>query len=168
MTPADLPGVMALAAVVHPAYPEDRAVFAERLDLWPPGCRVLDGRDEGAGARRGEGLAGYAVSHPWHAGAVPALNSLLGALPAATRTWYLHDLALRPGARGTGAAGRLVAELAHLAAAQGFAEMALVAVNGSSGFWRHHGFRCAHDASLDRRLASYDNEARYMRRRLGA
>ncbi|NEW95116.1 GNAT family N-acetyltransferase, partial [Rhodopseudomonas sp. BR0M22] len=40
MTPADLPAVDAIAAVVHAAYPEDAAVFAERLALHPDGCLV--------------------------------------------------------------------------------------------------------------------------------
>jgi hypothetical protein len=48
----------------------------------------------------------------------------------------------------------------------GFASMALVAVNDSAGFWRRHGFRETHDASLDRKLASYDDAARYMVRDL--
>ena len=157
MVPADLADVMAVAAVVHPDYPEDREVFAERLALAPEGCRTLCDDD---------GIAGYALSHPWPGGEIPALNSLLGAIPVEARSWYLHDLALLPRARGSGAGGRLVAELVHLARARGFAGMALVAVNGSAGFWRRQGFHATHDAPLDRRLASYDNAARYMQRGL--
>ena len=55
-------------------------------------------------------LHGYLVSHPWPAGAVPALNSLLGEIPPGTANWYIHDLALLPAGRGTGAAGRIVAD----------------------------------------------------------
>ena len=88
MAPADLPAVMAIAAVVHPDYPEDEPVFAERLRLAPEGCHVLAGE--------GGALQGYLVSHPWPAGAVPALNSLLGAIPPGTVNWYIHDLALLP------------------------------------------------------------------------
>ncbi len=42
MTPGDLPAVLAIADVVHPDYPEDAAIFAERLALYPAGCRVLE------------------------------------------------------------------------------------------------------------------------------
>lgn len=46
--------------------------------------------------------------------------------------------------------------------------MALVAVGNSAGFWRRHGFHEAHDEALARRLASYDDAARYMIRDLDA
>jgi len=41
MTEADLPAALAIAEVVHPNYPEDPAVFTERLALYPRGCLVL-------------------------------------------------------------------------------------------------------------------------------
>ncbi|MFJ5368420.1 GNAT family N-acetyltransferase, partial [Bosea sp. CER48] len=63
MAPADLPAVMRIAAVVHPSYPEDEAVFAERLQLAAEGCHVLAGD--------GDELLGYLVSHPWPLGTVP-------------------------------------------------------------------------------------------------
>lgn len=158
MAPADLPAVMAIAAVVHPDYPEDEAVFAERLRLAPEGCHVLAAGD---GA-----LQGYLVSHPWPAGVIPALNSLLGEIPQGVANWYLHDLALLPSARGSGAAGEIVVEIARHAAETGYTSLALVAVNDSTGFWRRQGFREVHDPALDRKLASYDDAARYMRREL--
>ncbi|BCB20656.1 GNAT family N-acetyltransferase [Bosea sp. ANAM02] len=158
MAPADLPAVMAIAAVVHPDYPEDEAVFAERLRLAPDGCHVLAGE--------GGALQGYLVSHPWPGGTVPALNSLLGEIPQGVANWYLHDLALLPAGRGNGAAGAIVTAIARHAAETGHASLALVAVNDSIGFWRRQGFREVHDPALDRKLASYDDAARYMRREL--
>ncbi len=158
MAPADLPAVMAIAAVVHPGYPEDEAVFAERLQLAPEGCHVL--------ASEGGALQGYLVSHPWPVGAVPALNSLLGGIPNGITNWYLHDLALLPAGRGSGAAGTIVATIARQAADTGYTSLALVAVNDSTGFWRRQGFREVHHPALDRKLASYDDAARYMRREL--
>lgn len=157
MAAADLPAVMAAAAEVHPDYPEGEAVFAERLALHPAGCLVLAGED---------GLGGYVLSHPWRLGQVPALDSLLGALPGDADAYYIHDLALLPGARGGGAASACVGRLAAHASAAGFARMALVAVGNSAGFWRRQGFREAHDEALARKLASYDDAARYMIRDL--
>lgn len=157
MTAADLSSVMAAAAEVHPDYPEGEAVFAERLALHPSGCLVLAG---------GEGLGGYVLSHPWLLDQVPALDSLLGALPANADAYYIHDLALLPTARGGGAASACVDRLAAHARASGFARMALVAVGNSAGFWRRHGFHEAHDEALARKLASYDDAARYMVRDL--
>jgi ribosomal protein S18 acetylase RimI-like enzyme len=157
MLAADLPAVIAVAAQVHPGYPEGEAVFAERLALHSAGCLVLAG---------GEGLAGYVLSHPWRLGQVPALDSLLGALPDPVDAYYIHDLALLPPARGSGAASACVARLADHAHGRGLARMALVAVGASAGFWRRHGFREAHDEALARKLASYDDAARYMVRHL--
>ncbi|MGX5732745.1 GNAT family N-acetyltransferase [Bosea thiooxidans] len=156
MTHADLPAVMRIASIVHPAYPEDEAVFAERLRLAPEGCHVL--------ANQGGTLLGYLVSHPWPAGAVPALNSLLGEIPPGTINWYIHDLALLPEARGGGVAARIVARIIEHATRTGCTSLALVAVNDSAGFWRRQGFREVHEPALDRKLASYDDAARYMRR----
>jgi hypothetical protein len=48
----------------------------------------------------------------------------------------------------------------------GCSSLALVAVNDSSGFWRRQGFREVNDPALARKLASYDDAARYMRRDL--
>jgi GNAT superfamily N-acetyltransferase len=158
MTAADLHAVQAVAGLVHPAYPEDEAVFAERLRLVPEGCHVLVD-EEGL-------LLGYLVSHPWPVGAAPALNALLGEIPAGPANWYIHDLALLPEARGSGAARRIIAQVADSARRAGCTGLALVAVNDSAEFWLRHGFRPVDDPALAGKLASYDDAARYMRREL--
>ena len=155
MIPTDLDAVLAAAAIIHPGYPEERGVFAERLDLWPEGCRVLD---------QGGLLAGYAISHPWRYGLPPKLDARLGALPAGADTYYLHDIALLPNARGRGAAGVLLADLAGLAEWHRFATLSLVAVNASRPIWEAQGFCVAADATPD--LGSYGVDAWFMVRRL--
>src|SRR6478735_1660464 len=107
MTRADIPSLMSIAAVAHPSYPESEAVFDERLLLFPSGCRALLGVDGR--------LHGYVVSHPWRDAAPVPLNTLLVALPPQPATLYLHDLALLPAARGTGAADEVVRLLIELA-----------------------------------------------------
>jgi ribosomal protein S18 acetylase RimI-like enzyme len=153
MTASDLPAVAAIAAEVHPDFPEDDAVFAERQRLFPAGCRVYAG---------GKALAAYVVSHPWKAGSCPPLNTLLGALPEPASTWYIHDIALLPSARGTGAAGEIVEALKREAPGAGLQELSLVAVNGSAGFWRRMGFVEAGETDIASKLASYGADARYM------
>ncbi len=150
MRPADLRGVIALAALVHPAHPEDDAVLAERLAIYPEGCFALDG----AG-----GLAGYLLSHPWRLGDPPKLNRLLGALPPAPDTYYLHDLALHPAARGGGAAGRL---LGAVLSGGDWPSQSLVSVGNAAPFWRHHGFVAAPGPDV----AGYGAGAEYMVRRV--
>lgn len=159
MAAADLPAVNALAERIHPSFPEDAAIFAERLRLYPDGCRVF---------QRGNGIEAYVLSHPWLATAPPALNSLLGEPPAVPSTYYIHDLALAPEVRGTGAAAEIVGWLAAHALASGLLNMTLIAVNGSSGFWRRQGFEVTHNPQLEAKLRSYGGDAVYMTRFLEA
>ncbi len=157
MTVADLRAVEAIGEAVHLAYPEDPEVFAERLALFPLGCHVL---------QQGEALAGYVISHPWRLAAPPALNVLLGGLPQPADCYYIHDLALLPAARGRGVARRVARALGVMAFSLGLPEVALVAVGDSRGFWERQGFVAQALPELAEKLASYDDGARYMRRKL--
>lgn len=161
MRAADIPAVLRIADRVHPDYPEDEAVFVERLRLAPEGCFVL----EMEGAQRE--LIAYLVSHPWLARRPPALNSQLLALPELPETFYIHDIALLPQARGSGAASSVVGQLAGMAKEAGYGTLSLVAVNGSTAFWRRHGFAEIDDPALAHKLRSYDDEAVFMERALG-
>jgi GNAT superfamily N-acetyltransferase len=157
MTTLDLPAVEAIAREVHPAFPEDIAIFVERQRLYPDGARFLEFRGR---------PSGYVLSHPWMSGALPALNHLLGALPEHADTFYLHDLALLPQARGSGAADIAVDQLLDHALRQGFGTASLIAVNGSTRFWSRHGFAEAAADGLGAKLMSYEPSARLMVRRL--
>lgn len=157
MTPQDLSRVAALADAIHPAYPEDPAVFAERLRLYPHGCHVLAGAGD---------LIGYALTHPWRMAEPPPLNARLGAIPQDASTYYVHDVALLPAARGRGYASQLVGLLARHARAAGFGNLSLVAVNGSGGFWERLGFRASAVPGLDGKLSSYGSDAMLMVRDL--
>ncbi|ABD07916.1 GCN5-related N-acetyltransferase [Rhodopseudomonas palustris HaA2] len=154
MTAADLAAVNAIAAQVHVAFPEDPAIFAERLALYPAGCFVLD--------REPDGIGGYVVSHPWRIAEPPALDTLLGRLPAPASTYYIHDLALLPQGRGLGAGAAIVARLLRHAVAAGLSNISLVAVSGSVAFWRSQGFDVMETQALAPKLASYGADARYM------
>jgi ribosomal protein S18 acetylase RimI-like enzyme len=147
----DLAQVVAVADLVHPDHPEDPEVFAERLTLHPQGCLVYE---------HGGDLTGYVVSHPWGA-LPPSLNARLGSLPPAPATYYIHDLALLPQARGFGAAGAVVRRLLAHAAALGLPNVSLVAVGGSAAFWSRCGFLEEGDPALDEKLRSY-GRARFM------
>ncbi|WP_375451195.1 GNAT family N-acetyltransferase [uncultured Devosia sp.] len=149
----DLPVVEAIAAVVHPDFFEDTAIFAERQRLYPDGARLLE---------LGGVPAGYSIGHPWTFKALPALNARLGAIPPDASTYYLHDLALLNTARGTGAAAMIVGETIGHARARGLPHVSLVAVNGSQPFWYKHGFRVLDLPDLAEQLASYEAAARLM------
>ncbi len=157
MEPVDLEEVHSIADRTHPDHPEDFAVLAERRQLFPDGCKVLD---------RDGAIVGYAISHPWLFGAPPALNSLLGALPAEPNTLYLHDLAIASAARGNGCASRAVQQLAGLATQLGLPNVSLVAVSGSRVFWEKHGFVPKDLPGLSTKLASYGGDAIFLARDL--
>ena len=159
MAAADLPVLLAVANEVHPRYPEDPAVFAERLALYPAGCLVLQSE---------EGPIGYIVSHPWLYGQPPKLNSLLCALPEHPTTFYIHDIALLPAARGTGAALHIVRRLTVHARSLSLSSISLIAVNASAGFWSRLGFHAVCDPALAVKLRSYDSDARFMVRKIHA
>lgn len=152
MRPDDLATVNRIAGQVHPNFPESDAIPTERLALYPAGCLVLETDAD---------VTGYTVSHPWQAGKPPALDHLLGQLPDHPGTFYLHDLALLPAARGTGAATQAVGLLVALAARAGLPTMTLVAVNNATGFWQRQGFRIIGAAP-----ASYGADARVMTREI--
>jgi GNAT superfamily N-acetyltransferase len=157
MAAADLPAVAAIADIVHPGFFEAPEVLAEKRALFPDGCLLLEGD---------AGPMGYIFTHPWPRGSLPALDRLIGALPEGADSYYIHDLALLPAARGTGAAGAAVARSADLALAKGFAQMSLVAVNGSIPFWTRHGFAVSDAPALAAKLSAYEPAARLMVRQL--
>lgn len=157
MTPDDLDGVCAVAAVAFPDHFEDRECFADRLVLHPEGCQVLtDGRQ----------VSGYLIAYPSRRGSIPALNSRLNALPDASDVLYVHDLALRPQARGTGHARAAIRALVEQARGDGWQALALVAVNDAESFWARHGFEVDPSPELEATLSRYGQGARYMLRRL--
>ena len=92
-------------------------------------------------ARAGGGtIEGYLISHPWRCDDPPKLDRPLGAIPADADGSYLHDLALQPSTRGAGAGRAALALVLRQAAAAGFADVTLTAVNGADGFWAAQGF----------------------------
>lgn len=153
MSGYDLDAVSEIAAKVHPGFFEADAVLAEKFELYRNGCYLLEVNEK---------PAGYVLSHPWRLGSLPALDTLLGAIPADADTFYIHDLALLPLTRGLGAAGQIVAALTKHAMAMDFATMSLVAVNGSVPFWEKQGFVVEDRPDLADKLAAYEAEARYM------
>ncbi|GEM_PF-31718 len=153
----DLVSVSEIQLVVHEALQEDDVVLADRLELSPEGCFMLE---------VGGGVQGYVLSHPWIRRAPPTLNMMLGEIPDAADTWYIHDLALLPQARRSGAGGNVVPLLADIARSEGYGSMSLVSVYDSRGFWERQGFSVRMDERMAVKLASYGDEAIYMERTL--
>jgi GNAT superfamily N-acetyltransferase len=151
---------MAIADRVHAGYPEDRAVFVERLTLFPRGCRIA----QAVGAGNAGAAIGYAVMHPGRLGAPPALDSLLGVLPAEPDCLYIHDVALLPDARGMGFGAGALIHARALAKDLGIETLALSSTPEGLGYWVRLGFTPygAGDAALAGKLASYGGGMTYM------
>lgn len=159
MQAEDLPAVIDIAAQVHPDYPEDEAIFIERQRLYAQGCWVR---------QHGSQLCGYLISHPWELGTPPSLNSMLHALPNLASSYYLHDIALLPAARGTNATGEILAHLCAHALGAGLGNLSLIAVNQSLHFWQKQQFQPANHLVPAAKLLSYDVDACYMVRPLAS
>ena len=156
MRAADLAAVSAIAAQIHPDHFERNEIFAERLTLDPDGCRVL---------AEGAMVAGYILSHPWHALSPPALDSLLDALPAAPTTYYIHDIALLPSAQGQGAGRTMLDASDARALALGLPTLSLVTVAEAAEFWRAAGVAATPvSATAQEALRSYGERAFFMTR----
>lgn len=154
----DLADVAAIAAFAFPDHFEESARFAERLVLNPDWCFGLE---DGA-----QTLVGYLIAYPWPLGSIPPLNEPLGFNSEDASALFLHDLAICPRAAGTRQAAAAIDMIADRAAARGYTDIALVAVNNTAGFWCKFGFANQSDTTeaLRVKLASYGEEARYMRR----
>ena len=151
MIPADLPVISAISDCVHGVYTEPVEILAERLALYPQGCLTLE--QDGA-------ITGYVIAHPWLRTAPPRLGHPIGAIPARADTYYLHDIALLPASRGTGAGRDATAKVAEQARQAGFREVTLTAINGADRFWAAQGFAYAEDTGS----AAY-GEGTYLMRR---
>ena len=148
MTQPDLVGVESIGDAIHPDYPEDATIIAERLQMY--------------GAN---GIQGYAVAHPWLFGQPPPLNKLLGQLPVQADTLYIHDLALTPKGRNGGFGTEAVDLLARQARREAFMSMSLVAVGSSPHFWRRNGFEATDPEATRTALATYKGSV-FMKREL--
>jgi predicted N-acetyltransferase YhbS len=80
--------------------------------------------------------------------------------------YFIHDVAVAPGFRGKGVAGRLVALALARAAGCHLATVALVAVPGAEGYWERAGFARVPDGEPGAVVVreSYGPQARYMTR----
>ena len=154
---SDLPAISTIAARIHSDLPERLEVFAEKMRLYPEGCRVLAADD---------GIVGYGLAHPWMQHRIPPLDGFLEQLPGDADCIYLHDVAVLPDFRG-GVARDYVIAIEQLARALGIATLALVSVYATRPLWERLGFRpVTADAELRAKLASYGNSATYMLRHL--
>lgn len=154
MTKGDLADVCRIAAICHPDFPEDDAVFSEKYTLSPDTCFILEKENS---------ALGYIIAHPFKSGLIPPLNRLLRHLPEESETLYIHDLAILPLVRAGGNGKKAAEIMLQVAEDKKLQTLSLVAVNGSEPFWQKRGFtRIAPSTELKEKLLTYSRDACYM------
>lgn len=112
-------------AVYAGNYEESAASVASKITGYPAGCFVADL----------DGVIGYILSFPYRLGQSYPLNATYEPV-AESDCYYIHDLCVAPEFRRKGVASELLEPIL----AQKWPVIGLVAVQGSSKFWRLHGF----------------------------
>lgn len=156
----DMPAVMRIQAACYSAIvPESPQSMGAKLRAAPAFCH---------GAWRGEVLVGYLLTLPLRGLELPPLDAPTCTLARQPDALYLHDLALSPAARGSGAGQMLVQAALTVGVRRGLRQALLVAIQGSRPYWQRQGFAVLDDvpAATQAKLASYGADARLMRRDL--
>lgn len=164
MQPSDLHAVLRIQSQCYPnAYLESTEAFASKL----AGANACSWVTSPSGQPTSTAQA-YLVCLPVDPATFPALNAEAWQAPRAATMLYLHDLAVSPELRGSGAATALIECAVNRARALGLHELVLIAVQGSTPFWCRHGFEvhAPEHASLRIKLASFGSDATFMRRQI--
>ncbi|KAL4868579.1 hypothetical protein BDV12DRAFT_197104 [Aspergillus spectabilis] len=157
LAPNDIDSLMYVAEAIHPGLPESAQVFTERINLYPEGCLALE-------TENGQ-VSGYAISHPIRHHQPPALDTLLGEIPADADQYYIHDIAILPEIRGRGLAAQCMERLLGVAKRGEFAITCLVSVYGTERFWARFGFGPdVVGGNLGGKLSGYGDDAVYLSR----
>lgn len=160
---ADVPAVLALQAQCYgPDFLESAEAFQAKLDATRHlHCSYL--------AVDGDEPLAYVVSLPVDDGELPALDAPTVTPARAPRTLYLHDLAVSPAGRAQRLGHKLVRQVVQRAQDMGLARIALIAVQGSQGYWERQGFAVFDvdaGSAMAGKLASFGSGATLMHRAL--
>lgn len=153
----DLNAILQIQARCYTAIvPESPCSMGAKLAAAPDSCFV---------ASRADGVpVAYLLALPWRFDNPPHLDAQTCQPPADADTLHLHDLAVIPEARGSGAADALVGAFMAALVASRLGRASLIAIQGSAGWWARHGFETVTATpALAEHLAGYGPDARYMR-----
>lgn len=132
MTAAHIDEVVQIQAEAFtPDLRETPEVFANRIARFGEFFRV---------AYQNGRMVGYVVAFPWKFGDAPVNNQKFPEDLPEPDCFFIHDIALLPGARGGGIARALLEDAYQTAHALGFDAASLVAVGQSGTYWDRVGF----------------------------
>jgi len=157
MRNADLLSVLEIQAVCYTELiPESEDSMKAKLNASPSTCYVACHR---------ESVIGYLISSPGIFKNPPELNALTFNLPQNPDSLYLHDLAVAPHARMSGAGKALVEKFIAKTGELNFSHASLIAVQDSKSYWQRYGFQSVRPSSaLRNKLLSYGDKVEYMER----
>lgn len=152
---ADLPAILDIQAVCYTTItPESEASLSAKLRASPRTCFIAE--------QNGKAV-GYLISLPWDRHQPPELDARQCHPPAQPNCLYLHDLAVAPAARKSGAGRALTAAFFKALDTLQLPCASLIAIQGSGSYWSRYGFRPAPlTAQLKNILAKYGRDAGYM------
>lgn len=155
MTAADIPAVLEIQAVCYTELiPESEESLQAKLRASRTTCFI---------ASLGGTVVGYLISLPWEFANPPELNAVTCRLPNSADCLYLHDLAVAPSARKSGAGRALVEAFLTQLSGLALGRASLVAVQDSAPYWERYGFRAVLPSeSLKAKLATYGKSVAYM------
>jgi GNAT superfamily N-acetyltransferase len=142
-----------IAVQIHSTVQEKPEVFAEKINLFPAGCRALIYENR---------LVGYGISHLWNLNNIPPLNNFLEKLPENPTCVYIHDVVVLPEMRGQKATDRYIEYIKQLAKENSLKSLALVSLYGTDTFWIKFGFKIHLNKEIENKLLSYGETAKYM------
>lgn len=138
----DVPSVSEIGTKSYkPCFYESDESFYSKWQGYPKGCWVIV---------VGKEVAGYAITFPYYAGEVFALNSIYTPF-LYSDCHYFHDVCVSPSHRGKGYAKRLVRKVWNTSVHP----KCLVAVNSSEKFWHQYGFKETRQIKYGQSKASY-------------
>lgn len=154
----DLSSILVIQrACYSPALNESEAVIRQRLASAPDTCWIAESDSM---------PIGYLFSYGSTVGRVTPLGGSF-TVAASPDCLYLHDIAIIPAVRGSGAATALLEAARSWAAARRIADVALVSVGDTRTYWSRRGFVAASAVTpaQSRALSSYGVDACYMTQR---
>jgi predicted N-acetyltransferase YhbS len=157
MRHTDLPLILEIQTLCYTELtPESEDSLRAKLNASPSTCHVACEQDK---------VIGYLISSPWLFESPPELNAASHDLPPDPDSLYLHDLAVTPAARKSGAGRALVEKFIAQTRTMSFSHASLIAVQGSKLYWQRYGFQpVPQTAALRTKLSSYGGNVEYMER----
>lgn len=149
------------ASCYSPEFLENEAAFASKLQQAAHTCWL---------ACVDQQVVAYLISLPVSPDTFPQLNATEFYLAPDATMLYLHDLAIHPDYRASGAGRQLIQRVQIQARQLGFTTLSLIAVQDSSIYWQKHGFEIIDPAilNLQHKVASFGQSACLMQQVLKA